>query len=111
MKLIPEELRKYLTILEINATEVTLKEVSSAFQRLALIRHPDKVGDKSTAAFVELREAYEKLRDPLKLSSDNLNEINFFEDNFKNFNFPFEHKGGLLSKLKILGRYLEHMYQ
>ena len=67
-----EVLKKNLLILEIEVGSdeeihaITLKDASIAFQKLALILHPDKAGKESTAAFQELRNAYELVRDHFK---------------------------------------------
>ena len=91
------DLKNHLNTLEINTevNQVNLKEVNSAFQRLALLLHPDKAGEGSTEAFKKLREAYEKLRDHLKTQHSTFdNDVDecqrFFNDKFEAFNFPFE---------------------
>ena len=68
-----DDLKKCLEILEINSTntdQVTLKQASKALQRLALSVHPDKVGEEFTADFQRLRDAYEKIRDHLKVTEN-----------------------------------------
>ena len=100
-----EDLVRYLEVLEIKSYDITnlsLKQVSSAFQKLALLKHPDKVGDESTAAFQQLHEAYEKIRSHLKNNSE-LNRStgnNFFDDNFESFNFPYENRGSFTVKIE-----------
>ena len=98
-----EEIRKHLDVLKIqnNINDVTLKDVTLAFRQLALILHPDKAGNESTAAFQELINAYEKVFDFFKEKHgadfdkifENDDDQKFFKDNFQKFNFPFENKG------------------
>ena len=102
-----EELREYLSVLEIDVGDdldsVVLGDARQAFKRLALILHPDKAGASSTAAFQKLRDAYEQIRDHFKEKSDFEEKMDpkededskFFDDNFEAFNFPFENKGSL----------------
>ena len=55
-----EELSHYCQVLGIVQHDIpnySLKQISQAFQKLALSLHPDKAGDKSTAAFQTLHEA------------------------------------------------------
>ena len=84
-----------LVILEISdvpVTELTIHKVRSAFNRLALAKHPDKAGG-STSAFQELLSAYNKV---LRYLSENLhqgdldNDEQFLKDMFNKFNFPHE---------------------
>ena len=107
MMMTNEVLKKNLLILEIEVGSdeeihaITLKDASIAFQKLALILHPDKAGTESTAAFQELRNAYELVRDHFKkketVSDDSVIVVDdaqrFFDDNFEKFNFPYENKG------------------
>ena len=100
-----DEITKCLEILEIynvDIQSISLKLISTAFQRLALKLHPDKAGDQSTAAFQSLHEAYEKVRGHLKnhLKDDFNCEKNFFDDNFEAFNFPFENQGSFTVKIQ-----------
>ena len=73
--------------------QIKLKDISVAFQKLAVVLHPDKAGEGSTSAFQNLRHAYEKLRDHFlstsPQASESAAETNFFDDNFQAFNFPF----------------------
>ena len=109
-----EELRRNLGILDIqvdaDVEAVTPGDVRAAFQKLALILHPDKTRPESKAAFQTLRKAYEQVRDHFKekvangdgtvnLTDD---DQRFFDENFENFNFPFENKGVSQSRLKTL---------
>ena len=101
------EIENLLNTLEIynDISDVTLKEVNSAFQRLALLLHPDKAGEDSTEAFKTLRDSYEKIRDHFKAQSKiNPNELDesqrFFNDKFEAFNFPFENKGSFTVKIE-----------
>ena len=59
-----DDLKRFLSILKINYGEdigaITLRDATIAFQKLAMVLHPDKAGKESTAAFQELRNAYEK---------------------------------------------------
>ena len=107
-----EELRRNLGILDIqvdaDVEAVTPGDVRAAFQKLALILHPDKAGPESKAAFQTLRKAYEQVRDHFKekvangdgtvnLTDD---DQRFFDENFGNFNFPFENKGSFTFKIE-----------
>ena len=89
MKLSAKELSYYLKILELDSIDiatVTLKQASQAFMRLAILTHPDKAGEKSTAEFQKVRDAYEKIRNHLsecENTTTDIDESNFFEDNFK----------------------------
>ena len=95
-----EELEKCLVTLELEGNDIqqlSMKQVTAAFQRLALLTHPDKAGDESTEAFKAVRQAYVTIREHLMSSTsktENANEEkNFFEENFETFNFPCENKG------------------
>ena len=97
-----EEIRKHLEVLKIQdaIANVSLKDVNSAFRKLASEMHPDKAGDASTAAFQELLNSCHILRKYLKEKPqeeeqvwENDDDFKFFEDNFEKFNFPFENKG------------------
>ena len=65
-----DDLKKCLSVPRIEYGDdigtITQRDVSVAFQKLALLLHPDKAGKESTAAFQELRDAYEKTRDYFK---------------------------------------------
>ena len=71
-----EELIRSLSILNLgigiedDIASVTLRDATIAFQKLAVILHPDKAGDESTAAFQELRDAFEKIRAHFKEKID-----------------------------------------
>ena len=80
MTLSNEEFKKHLLVLDIedDITSVTTKTVNVAFRKLALILHPDKAGDKSTAAFQELLDSCEKVLDHLK-EKHNLSDESIFE--------------------------------
>ena len=106
MALTREELIENLSILDIevgdNLESITLKDATKAFQKLALILHPDKAGAESKAAFQRLRNAYERVCDDFKLkknlSKEEVNIIDdedqqFFDDNFEAFNFLWENCG------------------
>ena len=93
-----EEIRKHLEVLKIQdaIANVSLKDVNSAFRKLASEMHPDKAGDASTAAFQELLNSCHILRKYLKEKTqeeeqvlENDDDFKFFEDNFEKFNFPF----------------------
>ena len=81
-----EEIKKYLEELKIDSSnneQIKLKDISIAFQKLAVVLHPDKAGEGSTSAFQNLRHAYEKLRDHFlstsPQASESAAETNFFE--------------------------------
>ena len=101
-----EEIANYLAELELNSDikQLKLKDISVAFQKLAIVLHPDKAGEGSTGAFQSLRTAYEKLRDHFSNSpehaADSTVERDFFEDNFEAFNFPFENLGSFTVKIE-----------
>ena len=106
-----EDLKRYLAILEIVADDVstvTLRDANLAFQKIALIVHPDKAGKESTAAFQRLRDAYERVRNHFKekinLDDESIvvtdEETRFFDDNFEKFNFPFENKGSFTVRIE-----------
>ena len=107
-----DELSEYLSILDIKVGDdleaVTLRDATVAFQKLALIVHPDKAGPASKAAFQRVRNAYEKIRDHFKQKNVNRDEIitadnanqRFFDDNFQAFNFPYENKGSFTVKIE-----------
>lgn len=46
-----------------DADETALKQ---AFRSFARRNHPDRVGSQGEALFVEIRDAYEALKDPVK---------------------------------------------
>ena len=85
-----EELEKCLVTLELEGNDIqqlSLKQVTAAFQRLALLTHPDKAGDESTEAFKAVRQAYVTIREHLLSSTSNVTEKgkgekNFFDENF-----------------------------
>lgn len=58
-------------VLEVSS-DATIDDIKSAFRKLSLAHHPDKVHgpkeakDKAQEAFVQVREAYETLMDPAK---------------------------------------------
>ena len=107
-----EELRRNLAILKIQGDadieSVTPGDVRAAFQKLALVLHPDKAGPESKAAFQTLRKAYEQVREHFKEKVANGNgsviltddDQKFFDENFENFNFPFENKGSFTVKIE-----------
>ena len=102
MELSSQEVKKYLAILKIeDEKSIDLRQVKTAFLKLALVTHPDKVGKDSIAAFQELQEAFEKIRDHIRYKSNNDEKTEddsddmerFFDDNFEKFNVPQENKG------------------
>ena len=100
-----EDLANYLNILKLQDTDLTtleLKQVSQAFQKLALLSHPDKAGEEFTAEFQTLRNAYEKVREHLLASSEASSSFasNFFDANFEQFNFPYENQGSFTVKIE-----------
>ena len=100
-----KEISDYLKELRIEATnleKIELKDISSAFKKLALILHPDKAGENSKNDFQKLRAAYEKLYDHFIESeaSNSPMKNDFFNDNFKHFNFPFENRGSFTVKIE-----------
>ena len=104
-----EELRRNLGILDIQVDadieSVTPGDVRAAFQKLALILHPDKAGPESKAAFQTLRKAYEQVRDHFKekvANGDGTVNLNDDDQRFfdENFNFPFENKGSFTVKIE-----------
>ena len=101
-----KDLLYYFSALEINQEQIetaTVRNVMAAFRKLASKLHPDKAGDESTAAFQELLNSCNLLREYLKeerCESDSFenqdcydDDEKFFDDNFEEFNFPFENKG------------------
>ena len=81
--------------------QIKLKNISVAFQKLAVVLHPDKAGEGSTSAFQSLRQAYEKLRDHfIAQASESTVERNFFDDNYEAFNFPFENLGSFTVRIE-----------
>ena len=102
MLLTTEEIKKYLSILKIeDENSMDLRQVKTSYLKLALVTHPDKTGKDSNAAFQELKEAYENIRDHIreksnideeaKAESDDIER--FFDDNFEKFNVPQENNG------------------
>ena len=94
---------KQLKIDAIDISQLSLKKISTAFQKLALVLHPDKAGDKSTAAFQQLHQAYEKLRNHMVQSTESdkgTGVDDFFSDNFESFNFPYENQGSFTVKIE-----------
>ena len=105
MVLSEQDIKQCLDELKIESqglNNITLKQISSAFQKLALKLHPDKAGESSTAAFQKLLHAYEKICRELIVQSgnDTLQETSFFDDNFEAFNFPFENQGSFTVKIE-----------
>ena len=101
-----DDLKRCLSILKIDYGEdigaITLRDATIAFQKLALVLHPDKAGKESTAAFQELRNAYEKTRNHFREKTNLSDDLiivetdenqRFFDDNLEKFNFPHENKG------------------
>ena len=101
-----DDLKKCLSILKIKYGEdisaITLRDATIAFQKLAMVLHPDKAGKESTAAFQELRDAYERTRNHFREKTNVNDDLiivetdenqRFFDDNFEKFNFPHENKG------------------
>ena len=77
------ELSECLIALELDPKDIdniTLKQASKAFQRLALLVHPDKAGEEYTAQFQRLFASYEKLRNHFKQTKDKTDKGNFFDD-------------------------------
>ena len=68
---------KELRIEEANVKLLNLKDISTAFQKLALLLHPDNAGEESTESFQKLHNAYEKLRNHII----NVKECNVTEHN------------------------------
>lgn len=69
--------KNYYKILNIDYT-ASLTEVKSAYRKLALLYHPDKTDNELLKAkFVDIKEAYEVLRDPVKRKNYNLTFDNF----------------------------------
>ena len=96
MTMSKDDLKKNLAILQINIVNendidsVNASDVNNAFKKLALVLHPDKAGDKTTAAFQDLRSAFEKLRnhfqdtgDGAMANNDSDDEHRFFDENFE----------------------------
>ena len=82
------ELSECLIALELDPKDIenlTLKQASKVFQRLALLVHPDKAGDEYTAQFQRLFASYEKIRNHFKQTKDRTDTGNFFDDNFELF--------------------------
>ena len=89
-----------LEILNSDGNQLTLKQATKAFQRLALLTHPDKSGKESAVQFLKVREAYEKIRAHFTDSEVKEIEPNFFQDNFHAFSFPHENKGSFTVKIE-----------
>ena len=95
------DLQKFLETLEITKgiSEISLKDVNTAFRKLALRLHPDKAGEGNTQAFQELVNAHAKLKNYVITHGNNLCETvdddieKFFRENFEQFNYPCENKG------------------
>ena len=92
------EFLQLLEILKIKADSpetILFKDVTSAFKKLALILHPDKAGDGSTASFQRIHDAYDKIRKHfIEMNETTVDENDkFFFDKFEQFNYPFENKG------------------
>jgi hypothetical protein len=74
--------KNYYKILNIDYN-ASLAEVKTAYRKLALLYHPDKTDNELLKAkFVDIKEAYEVLRDPVKRRTYNLT--------FDNFNYKKE---------------------
>ena len=74
--------------------DLAIRDVITAFRKKAKLLHPDKVGDKYTAEFQDLKLAYErtlkflvdKREDKVDIKKED--EEKLTEDNFDLFNFP-----------------------
>lgn len=74
--------KNYYKILNIDYT-ASLADIKSAYRKLALLYHPDKTNNELLKAkFVDIKEAYEVLRDPVKRKNYSLT--------FDNFNYKKE---------------------
>ena len=113
-----EELNGYLHVLEIHEDikKVNIKNVNSAFRKLALKLHPDKAGDEKKAAFQRLKAAFDALKANFynkddkedrkdlvpSAGEDDDDEERFFIDNFDKFIFPFENNGSFTVAIEDL---------
>ena len=61
----PAEMKDHYALLGVSRT-ASPEEIKKAYNKLALTHHPDKGGDPDK--FIDLREAYDILRDPLERS-------------------------------------------
>ena len=96
------ELNKLLLVLKIekDITNVSLKEVNSAFRRQVKVTHPDRSGDENTAKCQILLDAYGKLKEYFTINGADSRDIiesdieeKFFRENFERFNFPIANMG------------------
>ena len=63
---VSERMRKYLAVLGLPPFCESIDEVKQAYRRLALLYHPDRSKDASTAGkFIESNDAYEKCMEAL----------------------------------------------
>lgn len=67
------DIRAAAGLLGLDPTQLTVDDIDKAFRRAALLNHPDKGG--SSAAFMQVTEAAELLRDSLKGPEDSGLEI------------------------------------
>ena len=117
MKMNIQVISELLSILGINddISKVTLRIIRVAFNKQALLLHPDKAGAEEqkvkTAAFQKLRSAYEEIKNYIEENINNdvnlqtveeTDEEVFFKDNFEQFNFPHENKGSFTVRIEDL---------